>query len=97
MKTIQIIVPDLLEKMLKKNKRETKKLFFKKLAFMLYAYIDEGLISHKEAANILKIPKDNLLDFYEEYGLPYVKYTQKEFNEDKKVFDFLDKKKGITK
>ena len=45
---------------------------FKRAAFLLYAYIDAGMISHGKAAELLGVDKFDLIDFYGGYGIPYV-------------------------
>ena len=42
---------------------------FKRAAFLLYAYIDAGMMSHGYAAELLGVNKFDLIDFYGNYGL----------------------------
>ena len=46
---------------------------FKRAAFLLYAYIDAGMMSHGYAAELLGVNKFDLIDFYGNYGLSYIK------------------------
>lgn len=46
---------------------------FKRAAFLLYAYIDAGMMSHGYAAELLGVNKFDLIDFYGNYGLAYIK------------------------
>lgn len=45
---------------------------FKRAAFLLYAYIDAGLMSHGYAAQLLGVNKFDLINFYGKYGLSYI-------------------------
>ncbi len=49
---------------------------FKRAAFLIYAYIDSGVITYEKAADLLGVGKYDLKDFYDSYGLPYI--TQKD-------------------
>lgn len=64
---------------------------FKRAAFLLYAYIDAGLMSHGYAAELLGVNKFNLIDFYGEYGLSYIdkKDVEKYKDIENEVSDFL--------
>ena len=44
----------------------------KRNALILYPYIKDLTISHGRAAEILGIPKWDLIELYEEIGLPYL-------------------------
>lgn len=46
---------------------------FKRAAFLLYAYIDAGMMPHGKAADLLGVNKFDLIDFYGSYGLSYIK------------------------
>ncbi|MBO6293677.1 MAG: hypothetical protein J6N51_15695 [Selenomonas sp.] len=66
---------------------------FKRAAFMLYAYIDAGLISHGKAASMLGVDKFRLINFYGKYGLQYItdpvdKYADSE----KKLLSYYESK-----
>ncbi len=46
---------------------------FKRAAFLLYAYIDAGMMSHGKAAELLGVNKFDLINFYGNYGLSYIR------------------------
>ena len=45
---------------------------FKRVAFMLYAYIDDDIITLVKAAKLLGVNKEELTKFYHFYGLSHV-------------------------
>lgn len=55
-------------------------------ALILYPYIKDLTISHGRAAEILGIPKWDLIELYEDMGLPYldldISEVEKEVNSD---------------
>lgn len=51
-------------------------------AMLLYPYIQDGIISHGKAAEILGIHKIDLIVLYGKLGMPYFRETQIELNED---------------
>ena len=59
---------------------------FKRAAFMLYAYIDAGIMSHGKAAELLGVDKFRLINFYDKYGLDYIKDTDRYLQLDDKFF-----------
>lgn len=71
MKKTVLELPDKMADYIKKHPLDdvTK---FKRAAFLLYAYIDAGLMSHGYAAELLGVNKFDLIDFYGEYGLSYI-------------------------
>ena len=62
---------------------------FKRAAFLLYAYIDAGMLSYGAAAELLGVDKFKLIDFYGGYGIPYVDYDLDTYAEsEKKLNDY---------
>lgn len=67
---ISFVMPQSKEKQLVRN------------AMMLYPYIQEGRISHGKAAEILGIFKMDLITLYGKMGLPYIKMSDEEIEEE---------------
>ena len=66
---VEICVPEEMKKfLLNENKSDE----LKRNALILYPYIKNLTISHGRAAEILGIPKLDLIDLYEDMGLPYL-------------------------
>ena len=72
---------------------------FKRAAFLLYAYIDSGLMSHGYAADLLGVDKFDLIDFYGKYGIPYIneKDWDKYKDSEKKVSAYFAKHRRMRK
>lgn len=71
MKQVKIDLPNKMADFLNKKKiNDTTE--FKRAAFMLFAYIDSGIISHGKAAELLGVDKFRLINFYGNYGLQYI-------------------------
>ncbi len=66
---------------------------FERNALMLYGLIKSGRMSHGRAAEILGVPKWNLIEFYNSKGLPYLDQSREELLAELTVFDELRKKK----
>lgn len=58
-------------------------------AMMLYPYIRNMTISHGRAAEILGVDKVELIELYNEIGLPYLNVDISEVEEDMQVFQGL--------
>ena len=58
-------------------------------AMMLYPYIQEGRISHGKAAEILGIFKMDLITLYGKMGLPYIKMSDEEIEEELETISYL--------
>ena len=54
-------------------------------ALLLYPYIANGDISNGQAAEILGISKTELLDMFDEMGIPYYNQTNEELDSDIQV------------
>lgn len=63
-------------------------------AMMLYPYIKNLTISHGKAAEILGIPKYELIDLYDKLGLPYLNQDIQEVEEEVQYWKKL--KEGIV-
>ena len=62
-------------------------------AMLIYPCIQNGEISHGKAAEILGITKNDLLDIYGEFGIPYYNQTCEELANDINVLKKLRTKK----
>lgn len=51
-------------------------------AMILYPYIQQGVISHGKAAEILGIFKMDLITLYGKMGLPYITMSEEEIQEE---------------
>ena len=71
MKSVSIKFPDKMVDFIEEVSVDDM-LNFKRAAFLLYAYIDAGKLSHGRAAELLGVDKFDLIDFYGEHGLEYV-------------------------
>lgn len=69
MDTMTIKVPNTMRFVLNNS---DKKLNIERNAMILYPFIKRGLISHGKAAEILGIHKMELIDIYNELGMPYL-------------------------
>ena len=55
---------------------------FERNAMMLYPYIQNATMSHGRAAELLGVSKLDLIDFYGGMGLPYIRVTNQELDEE---------------
>ena len=62
-------------------------------ALLLYPYIDDRTISHGKAAEILGIPKYELIELYDSIGLAYLSQDIEEIEEELEVWKSL---KGVV-
>ena len=67
---------------------------FERNALMLYGLIQSGKMSHGRAAEVLGIPKWNLIEFYNSRGLPYLNQSKEELLAELAVFDSLKEDKA---
>lgn len=94
MKTFSMNLPDKMVELLNKIPVD-KDLDFKRAAFLLYAYIDAGKMSHGRAAEILGVDKFDLIDFYGGYGIDYINYPIDKFAESEKLlWEHFNKEKN---
>jgi len=73
-KQVKIELPDELADFINKTKVDNVT-DFKRIAFMLYGYIDSDMIAVGKAAKLLGITKKELIEFYGSYGMPYISYS----------------------
>ena len=59
---------------------------FERNAMMLYPHIQNMEISHGRAAELLGINKLDLIDFYGSMGLPYIRITDKDIDDELAAF-----------
>lgn len=62
-------------------------------AMLVYPFIKNGIMSHGRAAEMLGLPKMELIALYGKLGLPYFDETEEELEEDLAV---LKKVRGAT-
>lgn len=72
MVTIPVSMP---KDMLPYFETDHSELSFDQSAMLLYPLIKNCVISHGRAAEILGVPKWNLIEFYDAMGLPYLNQT----------------------
>lgn len=68
------------------------KLSFEQNAMLLYPLIREGVISHGRAAEVLGVPKWNLIEFYDSMGLPYLNQSADDLRDEIASFAILREK-----
>ena len=59
---------------------------FERNAMMLYPHIVNATISHGRAAELLGVNKLDLIDFYGDMGLPYIRLTDEEIDDELTVY-----------
>ena len=88
MAVISIKIPDeMLEFAMPSNKDEQLKIN----AMILYPYIQQGIISHGRAAEILGIFKMDLITLYGKMGLSYIEMSEDEIKEELETVNYLKK------
>lgn len=65
-------------------------------AMLLYPAIADMTISHGRAAELLGIPKWDLIELYAGMGIPYVNQTWEEVEQDMRNIDFAMQKSSET-
>lgn len=65
-------------------------------AMLLYPAIADMTISHGRAAELLGIPKWDLIELYADMGIPYVNQTWEEVEQDMRNIDFAMQKSSET-
>jgi len=63
-------------------------------ALILYPYIKDLTISHGKAAEILGIPKYDLIELYDRLGLPYLSMDISEVEEEVEAWENLKRAEG---
>ena len=92
MKTVnvQLTVP---EEMTPYILNEDFELSFERNALLLYPFIKNMTISHGRAAEILGVPKWDLIEYYNSIGIPYLNQNKNEILSDVAAFDRVMAKK----
>ena len=91
MKSVSIKFPDKMVDFIEEISVDDM-LDFKRAAFLLYAYIDAGKLSHGRAAELLGVDKFDLIDFYGGHGLEYVNYPSDKYAEaEDKLIEHFDR------
>ena len=74
---------------------EEKGLSFEQNAMLLYPLIQNLVISHGRAAEILGVQKWDLIEFYNSMGIPYLKQSKEDLDEEIAGFARLREKRAI--
>lgn len=82
----QIVVP---QGMLPYLEQTDEKAAFERNAMILYPFIRSMTISHGRAAELLGVHKLDLIEFYNELGIPYLNQTAEELDEELNGFHRL--------
>ena len=86
MAVVSMEMPDeMVEFAMPSNKDEQLKIN----AMILYPYIQQGMISHGKAAEILGIFKFDLITLYGKMGLSYIDMSEDEIEEELKTVKYL--------
>ena len=86
MAVVSMEMPDeMVEFAMPSNKDEQLKIN----AIILYPYIQQGMISHGKAAEILGIFKIDLITLYGKMGLSYIDMSEDEIEEELKTVKYL--------
>lgn len=86
MAVVSMEMPDeMVEFAMPSNKDEQLKIN----AMILYPYIQQGMISHGKAAEILGIFKIDLITLYGKIGLSYIDMSEDEIEEELKTVKYL--------
>lgn len=86
MAVISMEIPDeMIEFAMPANEKERLKMN----AMILYPYIQEGIISHGRAAEMLGIFKIDLITLYGKMGLPYIEMSEDEIKEELETLNAL--------
>ena len=83
MTTISIDVPSELARLMASAPSQDR---FERDAMLLYPFIQNMTISHGRAAEILGVPKLDLIAFYGKLGLPYLDLSEDELKAERAVF-----------
>lgn len=74
---------------------EDNGLTFEQSAMLLYPLIQNLVISHGRAAEILGVRKWDLIEFYSKMGIPYLKQSREELDEEIAGFSRLREKRAV--
>lgn len=81
---VQINVPEGMRPYLNDEGRDFS---FERNVMLLYPLIRRGIISHGRAAEILGVRKWDLIEFYNNLGVPYLNQSKEELLADLAAFD----------
>ena len=68
---------------------------FERNAMMLYPFIQDVSISHGRAAELLGVHKLDLIEFYNKMGLPYLRPTEEELDEELASYRAFKKRTAV--
>lgn len=68
---------------------------FERNAMMLYPYIQNVTISHGRAAELLGVKKLDLIEFYNKMGLPYLRPSEAELDEELEAYRAFKKRAAV--
>lgn len=74
---------------------EDKGLSFEQSAMLLYPMIQNLVISHGRAAEILGVRKWDLIEFYNKMGIPYLNQSKEDLEEEIAGFARLKEKRVV--
>ena len=74
---------------------EKNGLSFEQSAMLLYPLIQNCVISHGRAAEILGVRKWTLIEFYDKLGIPYLNQSREELDTEIAGFAALREKKAV--
>ena len=91
MMTIPMTVPKSMAPYLDDTDRDHS---FERNAMMLYPLIQNMTISHGRAAEILGVHKLDLIEFYNSMGIPYLRQSKEELDEEIGAYRTFKEKKA---
>ncbi len=74
---------------------EEKGLSFEQSAMLLYPLIQNCVISHGRAAEILGVKKWRLIEFYDKMGIPYLNQSREDLDAEIAGFAALREKRAV--
>ena len=86
MTTVSFDVPSELAELLKSHSSQDQ---FERNAMLILPFVQDLTISHGRAAEILGVPKLDLITFYGKLGLPYLDMNEDELKAERGVFQRL--------
>ena len=92
MVTIPVTIP---KNMVPFIELEDKCFTFEQNAMLLYPLIQNLIISHGKAAEILGVRKRDLIEFYNKIGIPYLNQSREELDEEIAGFAKLKEKRAV--
>lgn len=89
--TVPMRIPEGMAPFLEDEDREQT---FQRNAMFLYSLIQSQRISHGRAAEILGVSKWDLIEFYNQMGMPYLNQSKAELMEELRTFDRLKEQRA---